>query len=593
MLDLIDKHTALERMQKALKEAGLDDCIDAEYVSYWLDIDEGLGIGIDGTINILSGMFTNERMFNGKELDTFTGSLIDLYNSINYREPNRETTNREGLIEISKTRIPPDEWTEHYSKAMNLLNSNKLLESSDEFEKVFEAMLEGPAASRDIFRVYFNASMAHLLGGKPDLGLACLKASAALNPNYTMAQERLEDLEKEETKQMIKLGVLKRMKRGYEEDNILFQREHYSNMSEQQLLRELEGIGVEISRRKFIDTAKRVPSKDELITELLYSQIPEESLDNDKALMIGYALWDLYCPEEPSMEKLMDHCQTIKELLDQEKEFDEIDEVLRKIEPLVKEDEKDILKCWSKHTEYISDNRHTLMEMFQAHSGEEDNRRRFTKLSECLYNSTGDPFWKITSIYVDETSKTKLSGDMKRDFPRFYLPHIYLYFQYLDEDDTANAHQSILDAIEIVEKNRKDDQVYTWNSGSLATDMDHVYDILDMFYDVSIVSGKRTDLLREGKKTAEEMIRTRDRKWKERFSEIIHEDLIKNPTIKYMELICDLGIDFTTEEEVGGKKINLNPFHEIGGGKKKVGRNDPCPCGSGKKFKHCCLRYDQ
>ncbi|HZZ17836.1 MAG TPA: YchJ family protein [Opitutaceae bacterium] len=22
---------------------------------------------------------------------------------------------------------------------------------------------------------------------------------------------------------------------------------------------------------------------------------------------------------------------------------------------------------------------------------------------------------------------------------------------------------------------------------------------------------------------------------------------------------------------------------------KKVGRNDPCPCGSGKKYKHCCL----
>ena len=21
----------------------------------------------------------------------------------------------------------------------------------------------------------------------------------------------------------------------------------------------------------------------------------------------------------------------------------------------------------------------------------------------------------------------------------------------------------------------------------------------------------------------------------------------------------------------------------------KIGRNDPCPCGSGKKFKHCCL----
>jgi hypothetical protein len=24
-------------------------------------------------------------------------------------------------------------------------------------------------------------------------------------------------------------------------------------------------------------------------------------------------------------------------------------------------------------------------------------------------------------------------------------------------------------------------------------------------------------------------------------------------------------------------------------GHKKVGRNDPCPCGSGKKFKKCCI----
>jgi preprotein translocase subunit SecA len=27
---------------------------------------------------------------------------------------------------------------------------------------------------------------------------------------------------------------------------------------------------------------------------------------------------------------------------------------------------------------------------------------------------------------------------------------------------------------------------------------------------------------------------------------------------------------------------------KVGG--KKIGRNDPCPCGSGKKYKHCCGR---
>ena len=26
---------------------------------------------------------------------------------------------------------------------------------------------------------------------------------------------------------------------------------------------------------------------------------------------------------------------------------------------------------------------------------------------------------------------------------------------------------------------------------------------------------------------------------------------------------------------------------------KKIRRNDPCPCGSGKKYKHCCMRAEQ
>jgi preprotein translocase subunit SecA len=30
-------------------------------------------------------------------------------------------------------------------------------------------------------------------------------------------------------------------------------------------------------------------------------------------------------------------------------------------------------------------------------------------------------------------------------------------------------------------------------------------------------------------------------------------------------------------------------IHQKAGGR-KVGRNDPCPCGSGKKYKHCCGR---
>lgn len=36
-------------------------------------------------------------------------------------------------------------------------------------------------------------------------------------------------------------------------------------------------------------------------------------------------------------------------------------------------------------------------------------------------------------------------------------------------------------------------------------------------------------------------------------------------------------ISTTTNKEAGGKIM-------------AVGRNDPCPCGSGQKFKNCCLQ---
>ena len=58
----------------------------------------------------------------------------------------------------------------------------------------------------------------------------------------------------------------------------------------------------------------------------------------------------------------------------------------------------------------------------------------------------------------------------------------------------------------------------------------------------------------------------------------------------------------TTEREAAAfderQERNLQKFAEQAGitiGRKKregpkIGRNDPCPCGSGKKYKQCCMR---
>ena len=42
-------------------------------------------------------------------------------------------------------------------------------------------------------------------------------------------------------------------------------------------------------------------------------------------------------------------------------------------------------------------------------------------------------------------------------------------------------------------------------------------------------------------------------------------------------------------EEMGGAVRTPTRVEPRTAGGQKVGRNDPCPCGSGKKYKKCCL----
>jgi preprotein translocase subunit SecA len=66
--------------------------------------------------------------------------------------------------------------------------------------------------------------------------------------------------------------------------------------------------------------------------------------------------------------------------------------------------------------------------------------------------------------------------------------------------------------------------------------------------------------------------------WKE--TAAVHEEA-PSPTAMQQQS----AIDSTQGEPQKMEPIrNRNP---------KVGRNDPCPCGSGKKYKNCCMRKDK
>ena len=52
-----------------------------------------------------------------------------------------------------------------------------------------------------------------------------------------------------------------------------------------------------------------------------------------------------------------------------------------------------------------------------------------------------------------------------------------------------------------------------------------------------------------------------------------------------------LGFEPDKQEDISDLEKMLNPPKPVTS-EKTVGRNDPCPCGSGKKFKKCCGAND-
>ena len=71
---------------------------------------------------------------------------------------------------------------------------------------------------------------------------------------------------------------------------------------------------------------------------------------------------------------------------------------------------------------------------------------------------------------------------------------------------------------------------------------------------------------------------------KEAFS--LFENLLNKLKTDFLTILFNLKIVNQNESVKNQKEISEKNFKKIAN--KKVGRNEPCPCNSGKKFKYCC-----
>lgn len=69
----------------------------------------------------------------------------------------------------------------------------------------------------------------------------------------------------------------------------------------------------------------------------------------------------------------------------------------------------------------------------------------------------------------------------------------------------------------------------------------------------------------------------------EKHYERVIEKLIEEASVPESERAASMLAQLEADMDGGGRSSEKNTAA-------KVGRNDPCPCGSGKKYKRCCGR---
>ena len=113
--------------------------------------------------------------------------------------------------------------------------------------------------------------------------------------------------------------------------------------------------------------------------------------------------------------------------------------------------------------------------------------------------------------------------------------------------------------------------------------MDHIDAMSDLRQGIVLRAYGQTDPVVEYKREGFEMFET--------MINTIREEIVRRLFLVQLRPQTELKrekVAQVTGEGAGDKTVKRRPVVK----KAKVGRNDPCPCGSGKKYKNCCLDKD-
>lgn len=629
---------AEDELNKALHDCNLDSKVTVDEVKRWMqDLDfEDKMI----PITMLTGLLDDPVVEQLELVENLLNATIHLNQAIplpslngrSYIEELDKRNEQNIITQVSNSQlsIPPRDWFKPYHKALHLMHQQEFTKAGEKFDETFQKLLDSKTSDPNIYRVFCNAGLGYLFSGRPYLGTSCLNIATEINPNYTFASEQLRKLEQGKFDELMELGIMMNMNDNIEKwehrPNHL-NLDMVMNWSEKKIVKKLSSFGITVDKDEFIRMAKTVNKPDDIARNLFYQKASDDSEDADFFWMAAYALWEKYCPDEQSIDGFntlihdayeyilkIDVANTKNKAL-KTKEKQEVQTYVEKIKKYVYSTKKDVLHDWN-HTLDIDDSAFKLREFLFILLSLADFKQDVLNIVHHLIDYEPDTYWEYINIMnqlqEDEEKGRKLFEKNQKKYPYdcYLACDIGLYYLDIGRYDTAETY--FMDAVSVIDK-RAEDKAYDIDSlfSTIYEDYTTVLDHLEELYKTKKPSTKQKGWLKNKRKQIEKNRKElsyspRLEKMDEMMEDLIQKDQeakVENSySLQYYDFLSQFNINFETDESVEVTETYLpiteqslfgseeqNPFftqRRFAG--KKIGRNDLCPCGSGKKYKKCC-----
>lgn len=600
----IEPVVACERLDKVLKQYHLDQFVDTKTVQSWMQRSNTSKSDFS-FLTMLLGLLDFDKV-SQEDVSEIINVVVDVYTitpqdalgGIASLQKGEQNKNKPPEIITDQIPLHSHEWIEKAAQAHRLMQTRKFTEASDRFQDAFRILMKDRTTSHDIYRLFANAGLAHMLNGERELGEKMIEISLELNPNYDFGIQMKNDLESEKGKSLALHGVSQKLQRAMNDPDHPFNRwnpDKVEGMSIESIFATLLEYGISESEETFLARLNEVHSQDDIINEW-YERFTGDKRDEEFVIHAVMALSDRLCPDRLTADALEDAMETFADQVFEECGFDEIQQTLSRIIAFQSAPIQ-VLEYWKEH--YSASARDFIsgcVEALQNSLLEEQVRDAASILERVLQESIFSVVPIVGDIFREPS-------DVWRDWLKTYVkqrPYDYSPFLFIatavgllgkiDQEESL-----LLDALEVVRRREDDgvlDPIEPFGN-TLVQAYSHVLEALIDFYSETDEEQAELYIRQLQSITSRDEISTqaeRDQIARLQFfqKEWLEKKLQEDIGYQYYCFLKPFEIHFATETLTTSKRSIIS----LDGS--KIGRNDPCPCnarnkdGKPVKFKKCC-----